>query len=811
MTIGKPRGNKRPSGGSCPSTVTTVVLVTVCLFGVWILTSNSITSPSKTTIPINTSYDVSLFLKSNRKIPTETDQDKHVDLLSNHSDSRIDVAPHDDELKARDDQETGYSYKLDDDRDWLAGTEETERKQESANDVVDDDAESLNDSDVGKQEAEEQQEEAKEEQELDISTSGTKDNKDGSKEKKYKTHKIEVTDDQQSDNANQEDDIRDLEGTQEQEIINQEHKNGTENKQDQEKEQDQEQHEDDGPIESHSIAAETKAHVENQEARDVRNKMEQAKIESMIPNTTIPIKALDARNSTVAKGDVNGYIDDYEWGLCNVTVGADYMPCLDNGITRQCPNEPPVCLVPLPDDYNTPIAWPQSRDKIWLHNMPNKALTDFKGNQNWVKVTGEFITFLKGAMHYLNFLQEVVPKIVWGKHTRVVLDVGCGVANFGGYLFDKEVLTMSLASKDDQASQIQFALERGIPAISTAMGIQRLPFPSRVFDLVHCVRCKVPWHKDGGILLLEVNRLLRPGGYFVWSATPVYGTLEEDVQIWKEMSALTVAMCWELVTIKKDKANAMGVAIYRKPDSNECYNVVKEKKPPTCKHDDDPNFAWYVPLQTCMHMVPMVETERGSHWPEEWPVRVQKPPYWLNKTQTGNFIQDYEHWKRVIKKTYTSKLGINWSNLRNVMDMRAVYGGLAAALTDLKLWVLNVVNVDSPDTLPMIFERGLVGIYHDWCESFSSYPRTYDLLHADHLFSEVTKRCRIKGVVAEMDRLLRPGGVLIARDEPTMITEIERFLRSLDWEVNLTFINKQEGVISGRKSLWRPSTYITPS
>jgi len=54
---------------------------------------------------------------------------------------------------------------------------------------------------------------------------------------------------------------------------------------------------------------------------------------------------------------------------------------------------------------------------------------------------------------------------------------------------------------------------------------------------------------------------------------------------------------------------------------------------------------------------------------------------------------------------------------------------------------MNVVNVDAPDTLPVIFERGLFGIYHDWCESFSTYPRSYDLVHADHLFSRLKSRC----------------------------------------------------------------------
>lgn len=64
----------------------------------------------------------------------------------------------------------------------------------------------------------------------------------------------------------------------------------------------------------------------------------------------------------------------------------------------------------------------------------------------------------------------------------------------------------------------------------------------------------------------------------------------------------------------------------------------------------------------------------------------------------------------------------------------------AAALAQQKIWVMNVVPVHAPDTLPVIYDRGLVGIYHDWCESFGTYPRSYDLLHADHLFSRLKSR-----------------------------------------------------------------------
>jgi hypothetical protein len=64
----------------------------------------------------------------------------------------------------------------------------------------------------------------------------------------------------------------------------------------------------------------------------------------------------------------------------------------------------------------------------------------------------------------------------------------------------------------------------------------------------------------------------------------------------------------------------------------------------------------------------------------------------------------------------------------------------AAALVDQPLWVMNVVPIQQPDTLPVIFSRGLIGVYHDLCESFNTYPRTYDVLHMSDLLGSLTKR-----------------------------------------------------------------------
>lgn len=52
--------------------------------------------------------------------------------------------------------------------------------------------------------------------------------------------------------------------------------------------------------------------------------------------------------------------------------------------------------------------------QIWYTNVPHTKLAEYKGHQNWVKVTGEFLTFpgggtqfKHGALHYIDFIQEV--------------------------------------------------------------------------------------------------------------------------------------------------------------------------------------------------------------------------------------------------------------------------------------------------------------------------------------------------------------------------------------------------------------------
>lgn len=82
----------------------------------------------------------------------------------------------------------------------------------------------------------------------------------------------------------------------------------------------------------------------------------------------------------------------------------------------------------------------------------------------------------------------------------------------------------------------------------------------------------------------------------------------------------------------------------------------------------------YTPVKACLHKVAAAIEQRGTDWPEEWPKRLETFPEWLADSE-DKLTKDHEHWKAIIDKSYLAGLGIDWSNIRNVMDMKAIYGG----------------------------------------------------------------------------------------------------------------------------------------
>nr|GMD55509.1 probable methyltransferase PMT15 [Ipomoea batatas] len=149
-------------------------------------------------------------------------------------------------------------------------------------------------------------------------------------------------------------------------------------------------------------------------------------------------------------------------------------------------------------------------------------------------------------------------------------------------------------------------------------------------------------------------------------------------------------------------------------------------------------------MQTCLTPFPEVSggEEVAGGKLEKWPERLHAiPPRISTGTIEGVnseiFKQDSQLWNKRVSyyKKVNGQLG-SAGRYRNLLDMNAFLGGFAASLIDQPLWVMNVVPVEAKvNTLGVIYERGLIGTYQSWCEAMSTYPRTYDLIHADSIFT----------------------------------------------------------------------------
>ncbi|KAK4786779.1 hypothetical protein SAY86_010612 [Trapa natans] len=511
----------------------------------------------------------------------------------------------------------------------------------------------------------------------------------------------------------------------------------------------------------------------------------------------------------------------------------DYTPCTDpknwkkygthrlTFMERHCPpiSERKECLIPPPDGYKLPIRWPKSRDECWYRNVPYDWINTQKSNQNWLRKQGDKFAFPgggtmfpAGVSAYVDQMQDLIPEMKDGT-IRTAIDTGCGVASWGGDLLDRGILTVSLAPRDNHEAQVQFALERGIPAILGIISTQRLPFPSHSFDMAHCSRCLIPWTEFGGIYLLEVHRILRPGGFWVLSGPPInykvrwrgWNTTAEELRTdYEKLKGLLSSMCFTLYAEKDD------IAVWQKSSDSSCYNKLSDPdaSPPKCDDSLEPDSAWYTPLQSCV-VVPNQKHKKTSLTSvPKWPDRLHTAPeriMEIHRGSAGALKQDDNKWKASLE--YYKKLlpAIGTDKIRNVMDMNTVYGGLAAALIKEPVWVMNVVSSYAANTLAVVYDRGLIGTYHDWCEAFSTYPRTYDLLHLDGLFTAESHRCDMKYVLLEMDRILRPDGYAIIRESTYLADAVSTIAKGMKWSCrkeNAEDNPGKERVLICKKLLW---------
>ncbi|ONM14821.1 putative methyltransferase PMT15 [Zea mays] len=224
----------------------------------------------------------------------------------------------------------------------------------------------------------------------------------------------------------------------------------------------------------------------------------------------------------------------------------------------------------------------------------------------------------------------------------------------------------------------------------------------------------------------------------------------------------------------------------------------------------------YDKMEACITPLPEVsdlkEVAGGSL--KKWPERLTAvPPRIASGSIEGvteeMFVEDTELWKKRVGhyKSVIAQLGQK-GRYRNLLDMNAKFGGFAAALVNDPLWVMNMVpTVGNSTTLGVIYERGLIGSYQDWCEGMSTYPRTYDLIHADTVFTLYNGRCEAENILLEMDRILRPEGTVIIRDDVDLLVKIKSMADGMRW--NSQIVDHEDGPLVREKLLLVVKTYWT--
>ncbi|XBJ03637.1 hypothetical protein VPH35_022740 [Triticum aestivum] len=452
---------------------------------------------------------------------------------------------------------------------------------------------------------------------------------------------------------------------------------------------------------------------------------------------------------------------------------------------RHCPAEGERlrCLVPAPRGYRTPFPWPASRDVAWFANVPHKELTVEKAVQNWIHVDGDKFRFPgggtmfpHGAGAYIDDIGRLIP--LHDGSIRTALDTGCGVASWGAYLLSRNILAMSFAPRDSHEAQVQFALERGVPAMIGVLASNRLTYPARAFDMAHCSRCLIPWQLYDGLYLIE---------------------------------SVAKSLCWKKIKEVGD------IAIWQKPTNHIHCKASRRviKSPPFCSNKN-PDAAWYEKMEACITPLPEVSDikEVAGGELKKWPQRLTAvPPRIASGSIEGvtaeMFNEDTKLWKKRVGhyKSVISQFGQK-DRYRNLLDMNARFGGFAAALAGDPMWVMNMVpTVGNSTTLGVIYERGLIGNYQDWCEGMSTYPRTYDLIHADSVFSLYKDRCEMDAILLEMDRILRPEGTVIIRDDVDLLVKIKSVADGMRW--NSQIVDHEDGPLVREKLLLVVKTYWT--
>ena len=199
------------------------------------------------------------------------------------------------------------------------------------------------------------------------------------------------------------------------------------------------------------------------------------------------------------------------------------------------------CFVRAPQNY-TQIY--DRKTRLWMTSAENlgvlnTSVPDYHNqvyNQRWLRIRkGRVLINKKGGTSVRKFGDNFEYFNLLMNHTNIfnrcknaskptILDTGAGISSVAAAARDATggngyVSVLSYVPVDDYLRLGTIISDRGLPVYLHYYTGERIPAPDSSFDMIHCRWC---WHHVVGYdtWLSEVNRLLVPGGVFVFTFVP---------------------------------------------------------------------------------------------------------------------------------------------------------------------------------------------------------------------------------------------------------------------------------------------------
>ncbi|CAN8071168.1 unnamed protein product [Agarophyton chilense] len=402
--------------------------------------------------------------------------------------------------------------------------------------------------------------------------------------------------------------------------------------------------------------------------------------------------------------------------------------------TLNTPHTPSLwpCVVKPPLNYTPPLPRPRS---LWRTPLANVGELDTSNseyrlhlaNQRWARLERHEINIREEGgtsgrsfannFEYVKFLIQKLKPIrrCAPNAPYVMLDMGAGIGSVAAALADERggdgaIKALSYVWPDDYLRLQTIISDRGLPSF-LANFTGSLPFPSSSFDIVHCKWC---WHHNAGydVWLKEVNRLLVPGGFFIFTFAP-------------EATELLKHPAWE---------KALARQPFKCKRVHRIITMCQKNRTLDKKNSDGDRFrkADYCPRDVKRSIMRSnKELKDGLQHAEQ------------------DLVLVAESVKALTKDSTVRLLSVNCPHAQLCVGLDSVPNSS----------VLHVNHASQKQVVKGILSLGGLAMLQNWKNNVPVYPRSFDVIHlgcnprSKHLLERPE-------FWLELHRVLRPGGIV---------------------------------------------------